>query len=186
VHHVHTVLGACLNATVRKGLLVVSPASKAEVPVPGDSEAGRVLDQDQLTALMTGFRGSALYPIVAVAAFTGARRNEILALRWSDFDAGAKTLTIARSLEEMKVHGRRFKEPKTRRGRRTIAIDGGLAGLLSAECEKYLRLIAQRLRTRRSGRGSRTSRGACSRLVCPLSAAPIASAAVSQFSLRAT
>src|SRR5215468_1526519 len=33
VHHVHTVLGACLNTAVRKGLLFVSPASKAEAPV---------------------------------------------------------------------------------------------------------------------------------------------------------
>jgi integrase len=142
VHHVHTVLGACLNAAVRKGLLAISPASRAEAPVPGESDAGQVLDQDQLTALLSAFRGSALYPIVAVAAFTGARRNEILALRWSDFDDGAKTLTIARSLEETKAHGRRFKEPKTPRGIRTIAIDDGLAGLLSAEREKYLRLTA--------------------------------------------
>ena len=142
VHHVHTVFGACLNAAVRKGLLVVSPASKAEAPVPNESDAGQVLDQDQLTALLTGFRGSVLYPIVAVAAFTGARRNEILALRWSDFDPARSTLTIARSLEETKAHGRRFKEPKTRRGSRTIAIDAGLAALLSTEREKHLRLTA--------------------------------------------
>ena len=142
VHHVHTVFGACLNAAVRKGLLVVSPASKAEAPVPGESDAGQVLDQDQLTALLNGFRGSVLYPIVAVAAFTGARRNEILALRWTDFDHARSTLTIARSLEETKAHGRRFREPKTRRGNRSIAIDDGLSGLLSAEREKYLRLAA--------------------------------------------
>ena len=140
VHHVHTVFGACLNAAVRKGLLVVSPTSRAEAPVPGESDAGQVLDQEQLTALLSAFRGSVLYPIIAVAAFTGARRNEILALRWSDL-AGT-TLTIARSLEETKAHGRRFKAPKTRRGNRTIAIDGGLAGLLSVEREKYLRLTA--------------------------------------------
>jgi integrase len=142
VQHVHTVLGACLNAAVRKGVLVLSPASRADAPVPGESDAGQVLDQEQLTALLSAFRGSVLYPIVAVAAFTGARRNEILALRWSDFDPDAKTLTIARSLEETKAHGRRFKEPKTRRGSRTIAIDDGLAGLLSAERDKYLRLTA--------------------------------------------
>ena len=142
VHHVHTVLGACLSIAVRKGLLVASPVAKAEAPVPRESEAGQVLAQDQLTTLLTGFRGSTLYPIVAVAAFTGARRNEILALRWSDFDAGAKTLTIARSLEETKAHGRRFKEPKTRRGSRTIAIDDGLTDLLLGERERYLRLIA--------------------------------------------
>ncbi len=140
VHHVHTVLGACLSAAVRKGLLVVNPASKAEAPVPGESDAGQVLDHDQLTVLLNGFRGSVLYPIVATAAFTGARRNEILALRW--LDLAGSTLTIARSLEETKAHGRRFKEPKTRRGSRTIAIDDGLAGLLSAEREKHLRLIA--------------------------------------------
>jgi integrase len=136
------VFGACLNAAVRKDLLVVSPVSKAEAPVPGESDAGQVLDQDQLTTLLNGFRGSVLYPIVAVAAFTGARRNEILALRWADFDPARPTLTIACSLEETKAHGRRFKEPKTRRGCRTIAIDAGLVALLSAEREKYLRRMA--------------------------------------------
>jgi integrase len=142
VHHIHTVLGACLNAAVRKGLLVVSPVAKAEAPVPCDGQAGQVLDQDQLTSLLNGFRGSTLYPIVAVAAFTGARRNEILSLRWSDFKATQSTLTIARSLEETRAHGRRFKEPKTARGHRTIAIDDGLVALLSAGREKHLRLAA--------------------------------------------
>jgi integrase len=142
VHHVHTVFGACLSAAVRKGLLVASPTKKTEAPVAGESDASQVLDQEQLAALLTGFRGSVLRPIVAIAAFTGARRNEILALRWSDFDAANSTLAIARSLEETKAHGRRFKEPKTRRGIRTIAIDGGLAALLSAEREKHLRLMA--------------------------------------------
>src|SRR5208283_690075 len=56
VHHVHTVFGACLNAAVRKGLLVVSPASRAEAPVSGESDAGQVLDQEQLTALLNAFR----------------------------------------------------------------------------------------------------------------------------------
>jgi integrase len=142
VHHAHTVLGACLNAAARKGLLASNPAARAEAPSPGGSDAAKVLDGDQLTALVSGFRGLALDSIVAVAAFTGARRNEILALRWTDFDPPAQTLTIARSLEETKAHGRRFKEPKTARGRRTIAIDDALAGLLSAEREKYLRLVA--------------------------------------------
>ncbi len=86
VHHVHTVLGACLKAAMRKGLLTASPVARAEVPSPGESDRGIVLDEDQLRALVDGFRGSVLFPIVAVAAFTGARRNEILALRWSDLD----------------------------------------------------------------------------------------------------
>ena len=84
VHHVHTVFGACLSAAVRKGLLVFNPASKAEAPVADETEVGQVLDQNQLAALLLGFRDLAIYAIVATAAFTGARRNEILALRWLD------------------------------------------------------------------------------------------------------
>lgn len=142
VHHIHTVFNACFKAAVRKGLVVTNPVALAEAPSPGDHDATTALDQDQLTALVQGFRDTALFPIVAVAAFTGARRGEILALRWSDFDPVAKTLRIERALEDTASFGVRIKGPKTERGRRTIAIDDGLASLLSAEREKYLRLSA--------------------------------------------
>lgn len=141
VHHVAMIVGSCLNTAVRKSLLVSNPAKLADTPSPGEADATTVLEQDQLTELVNGFRESSLYPIAAVAAFTGARRNEILALRWSDFNATNKTLTIARSLEETKA-GVRFKEPKSERGIRTIAIDDGLARLLIAEREKHLRFVA--------------------------------------------
>src|SRR5262245_12294379 len=86
-HHVHVVLGACLNAAAGKGLLSANPIDRAEkIPSPGESDHGQVLDADQLASLVRDFRNSTIYPIVAVAAFTGARRNEILALQWSDFD----------------------------------------------------------------------------------------------------
>lgn len=87
VRHVHVTLKACLAAAVRKGLIVSNPADRAEAPSPNDSEVGQVLETEQLKTLVQGFRKSTLYPIVAVAAFTGARRNEILALQWSDLDS---------------------------------------------------------------------------------------------------
>jgi integrase len=55
--------------------------------------------------LASGFRGTALYPVMATAAFTGARRNEIMALRWSHFHAADKTLAIRRSVEEAPARG---------------------------------------------------------------------------------
>jgi integrase len=63
-------------------------------------------------------------------------------LRWSDCDPEAKTLRIERALEDTKSQGVRIKGPKTERGKRTIAIDDGLVGLLCAEREKHQRLIA--------------------------------------------
>jgi integrase len=91
------VFAACLNAAVRKGLLSSNPIGRAErIPSPGESDHGQVLDKEQITALVQSFKGSPLHGIVAVAAFTGARRNEILGLRWSDLDPVAKTLRIER------------------------------------------------------------------------------------------
>ncbi|MGH7032838.1 MAG: tyrosine-type recombinase/integrase, partial [Stellaceae bacterium] len=61
---------------------------------------------------------------------------------WSDLNFAAKTLTIARAAEETKAFGRRTKEPKTARGRRTIAIDDGLVALLRGIREGHQRLVA--------------------------------------------
>jgi integrase len=142
VKHVHVTLKACLAAAIRKGLITSNPADRAEAPSPSDCEAGQVLDAEQLKKLVQGFRKSALYPIVALAAFTGARRNEILALRWTDLDAENKTLRIERAVEETKAFGRVLKEPKTSRGRRTIQIDDALISLLLAHRETHLRIAA--------------------------------------------
>ncbi len=142
VRYVHIVLGSCFGMAARKGLIAANPVERAEAPAPGDGEGGAVLEQDELDALVKGFRGHPLYGIVCVAAYTGARRGEILALRWSDVNLDQKTITIARAVEETKRHGRILKEPKTERGRRTIKIDDGLAALLQREREQYQRIKA--------------------------------------------
>jgi integrase len=144
---VHVVFAACLNAAVRKGLLSVNPMERAErIPSPGESDHGQVLDREQIAALVQHFKGRPLHGIVAVAAFTGARRNEN-GLRWSDLDPVAKTLRIERSLEETKGKRgegpvRRLKEPKRAAHKRTIQIDDALVRLLLSIRERHLRLIA--------------------------------------------
>jgi integrase len=142
VHHVHTVLGACCKVAVRKGLISSDPVARAEAPSPGESEAGTVLEEEQLRTLVDGFRGSVLFPIVATLAFTGARRNEVLGLRWADLDAKNKTLRIERAVEKTKKYGLALKEPKRARHKRTITVDDNLIELLVAEREKHLRIRA--------------------------------------------
>jgi integrase len=142
-YHVHTVLGSCFNTAVRKGMLTTSPLARAEkVPSPAGADHGMALDEAQLQTLLAGFKGSVMFPIIAVAAFTGARRNEILALRWSDLDVEEKTLRIERSIELVQSQPVGFKQPKTDRGVRTITIDDDLIALLLAEREKHLRIAA--------------------------------------------
>jgi integrase len=142
-HHVHVVLGACIGAAVRTGKIAKNPMQRLEkVPSPGEADHGMVLEEDQLQTLVRGFKGSGLFPIVAIAAFTGARRGEILALRWDDLDTAKKTLRVERAVEHTKKFGLRIKEPKTERGKRTIAIDADLLALLVAERERHMRIMA--------------------------------------------
>ncbi len=142
VRHVHTVFAGCLKTAVLKGLIVANPADRADKPKAADSTAARVLDAKEMSALVAGFVGHPLHGIVAVAAWTGMRRNEVLALRWIDIDAAAKTLRIARAAEETKAYGRRLKAPKTARGTRTIAVDDGLLALLADIRGTHRQLVA--------------------------------------------
>lgn len=80
--------------------------------------------------------------MVVLAAATGARRNELLALRWADLDIANKTLKIAWALEQTKKHGIRRKQPKTKRGKRTIDIDAAVVDVLLAERDRHLRIQA--------------------------------------------
>lgn len=143
LRQVHNTLGACLGAAVRTKKLARSPVLDiAKAPHAGEADHGQVLDAEQLRALVEGFRGSALFSIVATLAYTGARRNEALALRWSDLDVSARTLRIERAIDMTSLHGLGLKGPKNERSKRTIAVDGGLVALLVAERERHLRIAA--------------------------------------------
>jgi integrase len=152
-HHVHTVFSALIAAAERKGLIGANPMVRISmVPNPDgqisdddmaeESDYGDGLSEAELTALITGFKSSGIYPVVALAAATGARRNELLALRWGDLDAEAKTLKIERAWEQTKKFGLRLKPPKTKRGLRTISLCNATISMLIAEKEKQLRVQA--------------------------------------------
>lgn len=157
--HVHTVFNACLGTAERKKMIPVNPMRFVEqIPDPnrepeavdlaapddGDDidEHDEGLTEDELAKLVSGFKPSSLYPIIVLAAATGARRNELLALRWSDLDVKAKTLRIERAWEHTKKFGLRLKPPKTARGLRTIGLDDATIAVLLAEKASYQRGIA--------------------------------------------
>jgi integrase len=63
---------------------------------------------------------------------TGARRNEALALRWSDINLDGGTLRIERALEHTRRGGLVFKTPKTKWGKRIITLAPGTVAELRA------------------------------------------------------
>jgi integrase len=145
LRHVHVTFNSCLSTAERKGLLRSNPMNRIEnAPGSPEGDHGIALDEAELATLVTGFRSSspALYPIVAVTAATGVRRNEVLAFRWSDFDPVKRTIRVERALEVTKKFGVRYKPPKTWRGMRTIALDEGSVALLIKQRETHQRVLA--------------------------------------------
>ena len=63
----------------------------------------RILKADDVPAVLEALKGHRLYPMVALALSTGARRSEILALRWCDVDLKGGVLKIEHSLEQTKA-----------------------------------------------------------------------------------
>jgi integrase len=96
-----------------------------------------------LARLVRGFEGHSLYPFVAVAAYTGMRRNEILALRLDDdIDLDRATISVTRNVEDTETHGRRIGTPKSKNSVREFQIDAGLVALLRKVRETALRIVA--------------------------------------------
>jgi len=81
----------------------------------------QILTQNQIANAIRELSNLSIYPIFCIALGTGARRGEIAALRWSDFDLGAATMKIERALEQTGV-GIHVKQPKTKAGRRKISL----------------------------------------------------------------
>ena len=90
-----------------------------------------VLEPAESAVLLATARSTRMFPLIFLALGTGLRRGEVLGLRWSDVDLERRTLTVAQSLEQTK-EGLRFKTPKTKRSRRTLALSPSLTEVLQA------------------------------------------------------
>ena len=120
IRHAHGILRTALGHAAAVELVERNVASIVKPPKLEPTKA-TVLTAEQVADTLDRMKGHSLYPIVALAIGTGARRGEIAALRWMDIDLEAETIQIERSLEQTKG-GIRGKAPKTRAGHRTVSL----------------------------------------------------------------
>lgn len=138
VQHIHRLLSQILSSAVKARKLRQSPMVAVQTTPKVRSEEIQVLDDNELAALLRHLRGRPIYMPVLMAASTGMRRGEVLALRWKDIDLDRATLQVAQVAEETKA-GVTVKEPKTDRSRRTIALPARLV----AELRKHKKDLAE-------------------------------------------
>ncbi len=88
---------------------------------PGE-EDHRAMSADQVAKFLKAAEGNRFENLFKLAFFAGFRPGELLALRWEDFDAQARTLRVSRNIVFRKANDWYLKRPKTREGKRTLPL----------------------------------------------------------------
>jgi integrase len=123
VAYVHVIVHKMCRDAVKWGRLSRNPADAADPPRAARRHAQMTTwTAAQLRAFLDGAREDRLHPAWLMLATTGARRGEMLGLRWSDVDLDAATASVAQTLIVV-VHEVRFGSPKTAKGSRVIELD---------------------------------------------------------------
>ncbi len=126
VHHVHTAIGKLLHDAERKGLVVRNVARLADAPSMAAARDRapemNVWTPDELSRFLHYVENYRAGALIHVAAMTGMRRGELVALRWDAVDLRRSTVKVraaATYLDGVET----IDVPKTKRSRRTIDLD---------------------------------------------------------------
>jgi integrase len=100
-----TLAGSILNHAVTRGYRVDNPIhrlSKTEKPKAKNKTKARVLDVDQIAALIANTIAS-YRALIITAVYTGMRQSELLGLRWRDVDFDIGKLSVRHQLSRARV-----------------------------------------------------------------------------------
>lgn len=139
IHHVHAVLHRAGRDAVRWNRLPRNPVEAADPPKISGAcrKEMKTWSAEQLAAFLGFVRDDRLHALWHVLAMTGMRRGEALGLRWDDVDLQIGRLSVRRALVPS---GREVivSEPKTARGRRSIALDETTVEVLRRQAAQQL------------------------------------------------
>jgi integrase len=116
------VLATALEVAVSEGKLPVAPTANAEKPkvIRGEIE---VFTDDEVRAILKAAEGDRFEALYKIAAGTGAREGELLALEREDFDSAAGTVRIVKTLDE-REDGFTLNPTKSKTGIRVVSLPG--------------------------------------------------------------
>jgi integrase len=101
--------------------LVPRNVAEAAVPPRVQKKEIRVLSPAQAKVFLRSVEGHRLEAMFALAVTTGMRQGEMTGLRWEDVDLEDGTLYVLRTLSKTR-DGIVFNQPKTAKGRRSVAL----------------------------------------------------------------
>jgi len=154
VAHLHRTVSACFRAAERSGHLARNPMRQVQAPSAPPTEVVP-LSTDEARAVLAAARGQHNAARWSVALALGLRQGEALGLRWTDVDLDGGRITVRKQLWWQPWEhgcggacgtdagrcplrhggGPELVEPKSRAGRRVIALPAALVAELRAHAK---------------------------------------------------
>lgn len=134
IRKVRLVLGEGFNYAVKCKKIAFNPMKEVDIP-KGAEKKVKTFTAEEIKSILQKLSDHRLSAFFNLACFTGARRGEILALRWSDFDPDLGNISISKT--RGMAGGKIFENaPKSKRGDRIIEISPTAISALLAHKEK--------------------------------------------------
>ncbi|MGE0128055.1 MAG: tyrosine-type recombinase/integrase [Blastocatellales bacterium] len=143
IRYIHTVFSMIFKLAVKRKKLIGSPMAGVEIPKEWkdseqEDEEERAMTPEQVMKFLAAAEGTRFDNLFKLAFHVGCRPGELLALKWSDLDTGARTLRINQSVVFRKAGDWYLKKPKTKLSRRTLPLTDALIEVLSAQRKRQL------------------------------------------------
>jgi integrase len=117
-------------------LISENPADFERITLPKpEKKQAAIVEKEAFRAFIDRARTTRLFPLLVLAAATGARRGELLALQWADINFETGLMLVTKSLEETKA-GLRIKCTKGERPRQFIVPRAALEVLEQLKIEQ--------------------------------------------------
>jgi len=82
----------------------------------------QIWDADEVNIFLATVKDTSYYALFFTALYTGARRGELLALKWSDIDTLLCTMSINKGLHYLRDRTFKITQPKTKISRRMVSL----------------------------------------------------------------
>lgn len=121
VLHVHRILQEALEYGVKLSYIARNPCKAVTPPRPERKEM-RAMATWEANKVLDAAKATPYYALFHTALYTGLRRSELLGLRVRDVDLTLGTVHVAQTMHCLKGGKVVFTEPKSAKGRRTVAL----------------------------------------------------------------
>jgi integrase len=133
---VREVLATAIQHAVRTGLLPMNPVAAVAAPRPDETPISP-FTPEEITSVLREAQGHRLEAMIVLAVASGMREGELLALGREHIDLDRGEVRVERTLATIKG-GFLLKEPKSKRGKRVVALPQFAVDALRERCKTAL------------------------------------------------